>query len=63
MHQPRPRYKFIAGNADEPHAHQLNAATDQGYKAILMTYNEGGRGSGKTVAVLMELEYAQKPPQ
>ena len=50
------RYKFVGGNGDDHHASKLNVLAAEGYKAILISPNEGGRARGENVVVLMEKE-------
>ena len=49
-----PRYRFIAGLGDTTQEALLQQASDQGYEAKLMIFDESAVGENRQIVVLME---------
>lgn len=56
-----PLYKFVIGNGDSSHQHNINEAARQGYDVVQMTLDAEQRSQNKQLIVLMRLR--PKPSQ
>ena len=48
-----PLYKFVNGNGDSSHQHQINEVAKQGFEVSQVVFDPDGRGDNKRLVVLM----------